>query len=83
MERGMTEKQIEAIMASDTATLALLGALVGFLERIGAMQRADLTAYLHEAIAKWEQEGMDPMTLDMIRKKAGSLAQPDGGPTLQ
>jgi hypothetical protein len=69
----MTPAQAAAIAASDNATLAILNALVSFLEKQGVLSRQDFAAFLEAAITGWREEGMNAQLLSLIEIKVQSL----------
>ncbi|AWN42981.1 hypothetical protein [Methylobacterium durans] len=73
----MTPEQAEAVAAADNATMAILNALIAFLEKQGAMRREDFAAYLEAAITGWRAEGADEKLVRLITIKArGICASP-------
>ncbi|GJE31171.1 hypothetical protein [Methylobacterium oxalidis] len=71
---AMTPAQAETIAATDNATVAILHALIAFLEKQGVMSREDFAAFLQAAIEGWRAEGADEKLMQMIEIKAKGMA---------
>ncbi|GEP04264.1 hypothetical protein [Methylobacterium oxalidis] len=69
----MTPEQAEAVAAADNATMAIVTALIAFLEKQGAMRREDFAAYLEAAVAGWRAEGTDEKLVRLIEIKARGI----------
>jgi hypothetical protein len=78
----MTPSETEAIAAADNATVAILNALITFLEQQGLMRRADFATFLNTAIEGWRAEGADEKLMRLIAIKARGMAL-DPPPSLQ
>lgn len=70
----MTPSQAEAIAAADNATVAIMSALIAFLEKQGVMKREDFSAFLLAAIEGWRAEGADEKLMRLIEIKARGMA---------
>ncbi|MER2263661.1 hypothetical protein [Methylobacterium oxalidis] len=69
----MTPEQAEAVAAADNATMAIVTALIAFLEKQGVMRREDFAAYLEAAAAGWRAEGTDEKLVRLIEIKARGI----------
>ncbi|WP_375466320.1 hypothetical protein [uncultured Methylobacterium sp.] len=70
----MKPSQVEAIAATDNATVAILNVLITFLEKQGVLARDDFTAFLAATIEGWRAEGADEKLLRLIEIKARGMA---------
>ncbi|GEP08086.1 hypothetical protein [Methylobacterium oxalidis] len=78
----MTPSEAEAIAAADNATVAIMSALITFLEKQGVMKRADFATFLSTAIEGWRAEGADEKLMRLIAIKARGMSL-DPPPSLQ
>ena len=78
----MKPSEVEAIAAADNATVAIINALITFLEKQGVMNRKDFGAFLSAAIDGWRAEGADEKLLRLIEIKAKGMAL-DPPPSVQ
>ncbi len=78
----MKPSQLEAIAATDNATIAIINLLITFLEKQGVMSRNDFAAFLSAAIEGWRAEGADEKLLRLIEIKAEGMAL-DPPPSVQ
>lgn len=70
----MTPLETEAIAAADNATIAIMNALITFLEKQGVMKREDFAVFLSTAIEGWRAEGADEKLMRLIEIKARGMA---------
>jgi hypothetical protein len=82
VEFVMTQLQTEAVAAADNATVAILSALIAFLEKQRVLHRDDFATFLRAAIEGWRAEGADEKLLRLIEIKARGMAL-DPPPSVQ
>ncbi|SFL24266.1 hypothetical protein [Methylorubrum salsuginis] len=70
----MPQSPTEAIAATDNATVAILNALIAYLEKQGVLRREDFSAFLAASIAGWRAEGADERLMRLIEIKARGMA---------
>ncbi|WP_336492795.1 hypothetical protein [Methylobacterium nigriterrae] len=70
----MKPSQIEAIAAADNATVAILNALLTYLEKHGVVRREDFAAFLAASVEGWRAEGADEKLMRLVEIKARGMA---------
>lgn len=76
----MTPNEVEAVAASDTATLVLVSCLVRFLEAKDVLRRAEFIGFLESTAASFESEGADRRMLQLFRSRIETLRADKAAP---